>query len=166
MRPPKPFPADTAAKMQALLKTVTSLHDQRRIQAVLMRALHASTPAQISAVTGLTLNTVRIIHSRYLSEGESFLVNRPGRGGRRRAHLSESQVQALLQRHVDSATKGQVIVADEFKRDYEKLAGHPVAASSVYRLLAKAGWRKIVPRPSHPKKDSEAESAFKKSLPR
>ncbi|MBK9990084.1 MAG: winged helix-turn-helix domain-containing protein [Verrucomicrobia bacterium] len=32
------------------------------------------------------------------------------------------------------------------------LAGHPVAPSTVYRLLAKAGWRKIVPRPSHPKR--------------
>ena len=38
--------------------------------------------------------------------------------------------------------------------------------SSIYRLLAKAGWRKLAPRPSHPKKDPAAEAAFKKTLRR
>ncbi len=59
-----------------------------------------------------------------------------------------------------------MVEAGTLKRDYEKLVGHPVAASTVYRLLAKAGWRKVVPRPSHPKKDPGAEEAFKKSTPR
>jgi len=38
-----------------------------------------------------------------------------------------------------------------------------VAASTVYRLLERAGWRKVAPRPSHPRKDPAAEEAFKKS---
>jgi hypothetical protein len=30
--------------------------------------------------------------------------------------------------------------------------------------MARAGWRKIVPRPSHPKKKADAEEGFKKSI--
>lgn len=165
MRPPKPFPAGSTQRLQQLLKTATRVAEQRRIQAVLMRALGASAPEHIAQVTGLSLNTVRVLHSRYLREGEAFLVGRPGRGGRRHSLLSAVQEAGLLQRHVQSAGEGRLIEAGVFKRDYEQLAGHPVAASSVYRLLAKAGWRKVVPRSSHPKKDPAAEAAFKKSSP-
>ncbi len=165
MRPPKPFPAGSTQRLQQLLKTASSVAEQRRIQAVLMRALGTSAPESIAQVTGLSVNTVRVLHSRYLREGEGFLVGRPGRGGRRHSLLSAEQEAELLQRHLHSAGEGHMIEAGAFRHDYEKQAGHPVAASTVYRLLAKAGWRKVVPRPSHPKKDPVAEAAFKKSSP-
>lgn len=166
MRPPKSFPAGSAQRLQQLLKTAKTVAEQRRIQAVLMRALDASPPERIAQITGLSINTVRVLHSRFLREGEAFLLGRPGRGGRRRTLLKAEQETALLQRHVQSAGEGHMIEAGALKRDYEKLVGHPVAASTVYRLLAKAGWRKVVPRPSHPKKDPGAEAAFKKSSPK
>ena len=163
MRPQKPFPRGSVEALQKLLKAARTMADHRRIQAVLMRALDASPPGRIAAVTGLSVASVRIIHSRFLREGLGFLKDRPGRGGRRRTLLSEAQVQALLAKHTADATEGHVVEAGAFKRDYDVLAGHPVAPSTVYRLLAKAGWRKIVPRPSHPKKDPASEQAFKKS---
>ncbi len=166
MRPPKPFPPGSAQRLQQLLKTAATVAEQRRIQAVLIRALDASPPERIAQVTGLSVNTVRVLHLRYLREGEAFLIDRPGRGGRRRTLLDGAQEAALLQRHVQAAEQGRIIEAGTLKRDYERLVGHPVAASTVYRLLAKAGWRKVVPRPSHPKKDPDAEQAFKKSTPR
>lgn len=163
MRPIKPFPAGTTKRLQQLLKQAHNVADQRRIQAVLMRALDASPPERIAAVTGLSVNTVRVLHSRFLREGEAVLVDRPGRGGRRHSLLTADQQVALLKKHVQAAGEGQLIEAGSFKREYETLVGHPVAATTVYRLLAKAGWRKIVPRPSHPGKHPEAEAAFKKS---
>lgn len=163
MRPRKAFPTGTVEQLQGLLKQAKTVADQRRIQAVLMRALDASPPERIAALTGLSVATVRIIHSRFLREGAGFLVGRPGRGGRRRTLLSEAQVQDLLARHTAAATEGQVVEAGTFQRDFAAVVGHRVAASTVYRLLARAGWRKIVPRPSHPKKDPAAEAAFKKS---
>jgi transposase len=163
MRPPKSFPEGTADRMKVLLRQTKSLDDHRRIQAVLMRASGTSSPALIAGVTGLSLNTVRIIHSRFLREGEGFLVNRAGRGGRRRALLSVAQRERLLDGFREKAAVGGVVEASSIKRAYEKAVGHPVALTSVYRLLAAEGWRKIVPRPSHPKKNPESESAFKKS---
>ena len=163
MRPQKPFPRGTAEALQKLLKLAKTVADQRRIQAVLMRALDASPPQHIAALTGLSIASVRMIHSQFLREGVSFLKDRPGRGGRRRSLLSDAQVQTLLAKHTVAAGEGHLVEAGAFKRDYAALVGHPVAATTVYRLLAKAGWRKIVPRPSHPKKDPASEQAFKKS---
>jgi hypothetical protein len=40
-----------------------------------------------------------------------------------------------------------------------------VARSTIYRLLGRHGWRKVVPRPRHPKTDLAAQSAFKKLRP-
>lgn len=163
MRPPKAFPAGTTKRLQQLLKQARSVADQRRIQAVLMRALDSSPPERIAVVTGLSVNTVRMLHSRFLREGEAFLIGRPGRGGRRHSLLSTEEQTVLLNKHVQAASEGHIVEAGSFKREYEALVGHPVAATTVYRLLAKAGWRKIVPRPSHPGKQPEAEAAFKKN---
>lgn len=149
--------------MRILLRQAKDVAEQRRIQAVLMRASDALPPDKIAELTGLSVHSVRVIHSRFLREGESCLVGRPGRGGRRHALLSEAQTTALLAAHAPAAALGGIVVANVFKRDYERLVGHKIAVSSVYRLLAKAGWRKVTPRPSHPKKDPAVEAAFKKT---
>jgi hypothetical protein len=41
-----------------------------------------------------------------------------------------------------------------------------VARSTVYRLLDRHGWRKVTPRPRHPKADPAAQAAFKPKFPR
>ena len=48
------------------------------------------------------------------------------------------------------------------KKAYEQELGKSVPKSTVYRMLARHNWRKIVPRPRHPKADIEAQEAFKK----
>src|SRR3982751_3398415 len=40
--------------------------------------------------------------------------------------------------------------------------GRPVHPSVVYRALPRPGWRKVIPRPRHPKANEEAREAFKK----
>ncbi len=91
------------------------------------------------------------------------MIGRPGRGGRRRTVLTADQTKTLLDRHAPAAAQGGLVVAHVFKRDYEQLVRHKVAPSSIYRMLAKAGWRKLAPRPRHPKKDPAEEVAFKKT---
>ena len=45
---------------------------------------------------------------------------------------------------------------------YEKAIGHETSKSTIYNLLARHGWRKLMPRPFHPKRDIAAQDAFKK----
>ena len=49
---------------------------------------------------------------------------------------------------------------------YETRVGHAVDDSTIYRLLNRHGWRKLMPRPRHPKADPQAQEQFKKTLKR
>jgi hypothetical protein len=44
------------------------------------------------------------------------------------------------------------------KAAYEKAIGHATSDSTVYNLLHRRGWRKLMPRPYHPKRDLAADS--------
>jgi len=162
MRPPKAFPEGTAAHLELLLKNARRADERTRIQAVLMRAAFSLTPVQIATATGLSVNSVRILHSRFLREGDACLIGRPGRGGRRHALLSLEAQQDFLARYQDDAAKGLVLSAPQIKHDYERLLGQSVSLASIYRMMERIGWRKITPRPYHPKKKPGSEQDFKK----
>jgi len=69
----------------------------------------AMSPKAIGRALGLSVNTVRIVQSRYLRYGEEALVG-PGRGGRHRQNLSVKQENALLENFVKRAREGEVLV--------------------------------------------------------
>jgi transposase len=54
-------------------------------------------------------------------------------------------------------------VVNEVKAVYEEAVGRSVPKSTVYRMLARHGWRKIAPRPCHPKADPQKMEAFEKT---
>jgi len=54
----------------------------------------------------------------------------------------------------------------QIQRAYEAKVGHEVDDSTIYRLLARHGWRKLMPRPRHPQADPQAQAQFKKTLRR
>ncbi len=113
---------------------------------------------------GWSPGTVRIVQSRYFREGESALIG-VGRGGRRRENLTQEQEDELLAGFLEKAKRGGVLVVGEVKVAYEKAVGHSVPKSTVYRMLARHGWRKIAPRRRHPKSSPEKQKAFKKNSP-
>jgi hypothetical protein len=51
----------------------------------------------------------------------------------------------------------------DLKAAYEKAIGHATSDSTVYNLLHRHGWRKLMPRPFHPKRDFAAQNALLKS---
>jgi len=84
-------------------------------------------------------------------------------GGRRYGYMSIDQERHFLSRFFDQASHGGVLVVSEIKRAFENLVGRKVAKTTIYRMLERHGWRKIMPRPKHPKSDSEAQEGFKKT---
>ena len=103
-----------------------------------------------------------MIHSRWAKEGEAiFDLN--GRGGRHNQHLTSEQEADLLAPFTKTATGGEMLHVSEIKKAFEERVGVQVAASTVYRMLDRHGWRKVVPRPRHPKADLQAQVAFKKT---
>jgi transposase len=69
----------------------------------------------------------------------------------------------LLARFAKTAGAGEMLNVHDLKTAYEKAIGHATSDSTVYNLLHRHGWRKLMPRPHHPKRDLAAQNAFKKT---
>lgn len=154
----------TVARLADRLKQASTHAEFKRIQCVLIRATLGSSAAQIAQLLGWSTTTVHVIHSRWAKEGDAiFELGR--RGGRRRENLSVEQEQELLEPFVARAKAGGMLTVTEIRQAYQRRIGKEVAPSTVYRMLGRHGWRKIVPRPRHPKTDEAAQGAFKKTPP-
>ena len=73
------------------------------------------------------------------------------------------QEDEVLRPFLEKAGIGGILVVSPIKIAYEQAVGHVVPKSTIYRLLARYGWRKLARRPRHPKADSEAQEEFKKN---
>ena len=155
----------TVARLAERLKQASSHAEYQRIQCVLIRATLGSSAAQIAQLLGWSTATVHVLHSRWAKEGDAVFDVR-GRGGRRHQYLSHEQEQEVLAPFVERAQAGGMLSVTEIQRAYEDQSGKAVAPSTIYRLLDRHGWRKVVPRPRHPKADVAAQTAFKKTAPR
>ncbi len=153
---------DTIDALAERLKKAEGKPEFQRIQCILLRATLGASAKDIAQVVGWTTGTVRVMHSQYAKDGDAFFdVSR--RGGRHRQNMTEAQEAEFLGPFFDRAMAGGILVASEIKHAYEAILGHEVAESTVYRMLARHGWRKIAPRPRHPKADPAAQAAFKKT---
>jgi transposase len=162
MRTPTPLCAEAIEELAALLPQCRTSAEYRRVECVWLRATLGLSAAQIATVLGWHVSSVYDLHSHYLREGITALQG-PGRGGRHHQNLSLAQEQALLAQFSGVAAQGGLLEARAVRDTYTKLVGHPVPKSTVYRLLARHGWRKLAPRPRHPKAEPSLQQAFKKS---
>jgi transposase len=155
----------TVERLAERLKQANSHSEYQRIQCVLIRATLGSSAAEIAQLLGWSTATVHVMHSRWAKEGEA-LFDVHGRGGRRHQHLTPEQELELLAPFVQRAEAGGMLTVAEIQQAYRQRSGKAVAPSTIYRLLERHGWRKIVPRPRHPKANVAAQAAFKKTAPR
>ena len=66
---------------------------------------------------------------------------------------------------VARAEHGEIATVAEVQQAFEAQIGQEVDDSTIYRLLHRHGWRKLMPRPRHPQASQEAQEQFKKTLP-
>lgn len=162
MPPRASLPANTEETLAPLMRNAKTKAEFQRVQSVWLRAALNLEDDQIAIAVGLSCNTVRCLHSRFRLQGEEALIG-TGRGGRRRQNLSIEQEDEVLRPFLEEAGSGGILVVNPVKIAYEHAVGHVVPKSTVYRLLARHGWRKLAPRPRHPKANSEAQEEFKKN---
>ena len=87
-------------------------------------------------------------------------------GGRYRANMTADEEHSFLSSFLEKAARGEILMVGEVKRAYEKAVEHAVPKSTIYRMLARHGWRKITPRPHHPKADVLLQEEFKINSPK
>jgi transposase len=148
-------------ELRTALRWKIAAVQRQRIQMVLLRESGMTQPA-IAEAMGVSLSTVNRAHMAYDQGGLKAL--RPKRcGGRKRENMTIAQEKALLARFAKAAGAGEMLNIHDFKLAYEQAIGHGTSNSTVYDLLARHGWRKLMPRPFHPRQDIAAQNAFKKT---
>jgi transposase len=133
---------------------------------IIYHALVDPQPAEIIALhCGVAKDTVHKLISRYNRFGLAA-IETPGKGGRKRYYFTIEQEKQFLHPFFERAAKGEIATCAQLHAAYETHLGEPVDESTIYRLLARHGWRKVVPRPRHPKAEKEAQDTFKKTSQR
>jgi transposase len=75
--------------------------------------------------------------------------------------MTLEQERAFLQPFVARAQRGEIATAEQIQHAFEAQVKHGVHLRSIYRLLDRHGWRKLVPRPRHAKANAQEPTAFK-----
>src|SRR5438309_1971175 len=78
--------------------------------------------------------------------------------------MTLAEEKALLARFAKAAGAGEMLNIHDLKAGYQKAIGHATSDSTVYNLLHRHGWRKLMPRPFHSKRDSSQAAAVLRSL--
>ena len=136
---------------------------RQRIQMILLRE-DGKTQPEIAELTGVSLSTVNRAHMAYDNGGVNALRPKPT-GGRRNENMTLEEERTLLARFAKAAGAGELLNIGALKIAYEEEIGHSTSESTIYNLLARHQWRKLMPRPFHPERDQEAQEAYKKRVP-
>jgi transposase len=135
----------------------------RRALSVVLSGVMGLTLPRVGDLVGRSRGTV----ARFHAEFRGWLSGRQGKekswGGRRRAYLTFEEEKGFLSGFFEAASKEGILVVSEVRSALEERLGHKVAETTVYRMLDRHGWRKIVPRRRHPKADKSAQEEFKKN---
>ena len=151
-----------AAAVKAAMVEAGTVEEFQRYQAIHLRVSEGMDVGAIARITGLAESTIHNLHSRCRSQGlEAVKAKR--KGGRYRSYLSEAEEKELLASMEPQARRGGILEVSKIHRALEEKVGGEVALFTTYRLLHRHGWRKIAPRPKHPKGDAKAQEAFKKT---
>jgi len=120
---------------------------------------HAHRVADLLAVS---VQAVWLWLSQYNRQGPEGMEGE-GRGGRRWGFLSWPEEQQLLQSFYLRAGKGEIINVKKIHKSICEKLKKEVSIDYIYRLLHRHGWRKLGPRPRHPKTSVESQALFKKN---
>ena len=155
------FTAAQREEIEETLKQAKQAKLSRKLQVLDLRA-RGYKNHEIAQITGYSKSRVSALVCTYAKQGIGYFLQENRKSGNRR-NMSYEQESELLARYKEQAEKGQIVETSEIKRAYEEKAGHRIGGQQIYRVLARHGWRKVMPRSKHPKKASdEAIEASKK----
>jgi len=125
--------------------------------------VHPREAKDIAKDIGVSVSKVHTLIPRYNKMGVAA-VETKGKGGRHYEYMTVEEEQNLLSTFFDRAKRGEIVTNKQIKHAYEQKVGHQVDETTIYRLLKRHKWRKVVPRPYHPKADKQEQKKFKEEF--
>jgi transposase len=145
------------------MKSTQKKTEYMKFRAMYLFKIEHKKGPEVATIIGTKADNIYQWSHRYNKLGIDGLVNKP-KGGRRTAFMSLEEEKALLDGLKEDASKGLIIMTKLIKEAAEKKLGHSVSADYAEDLLNRHGWRKIMPRPKHPKSSQEEQEEFKKKV--
>ena len=134
----------------------------QRWQVIFIMSTQKYRADEVAELVGVTKGTVYQWVHTYNHKGPDALILQ-GRGGRTGGLLTWKEEEVLLNKISEKAEQGLVVIAQPIRECVERKLGCAVSKDYAYDLLHRHGWRKVSPRPKHPKMNKEQQEEFKKN---
>jgi len=154
------LPHLSAASVKQKFRSAKNFWQQQKWLVIYNALVDPREAKEIAKHTGVSVSTVHQVISEYNRYGETA-IETPGRGGRRSSYLTVAAEGEFLVPFIAQAKQGNITTRATIQGAFEQRVGASVAPSTIYRLLERHHWRKLVPRPHHPEAELEAQAAFK-----
>lgn len=149
-----------------LLKSARTADELRLAQAVLLPLELGLSIEQTAQAIGRSSGATCTMRTRFSKIAAGTLTPpRSKRQLRNRANADLQREKRILDEVLVNAAAGGVVIIPRIKPDIEAKLGKTLALSSVYRMLARHGWRKLAPDTQHPQGDPQARADWKKNSP-
>jgi transposase len=125
------------------VQTANDVHELRKAQSILLPALFSLDLVATGIVIGRSKASVCRLQAEFRAQCVGAHMAPKKRGGRRRQNMSFEQEAQLLEPFFQKARKGKPFVVADIRKAYETAIGKKVPASTIYRILARHGWRPL-----------------------
>jgi len=147
-----------------LLKSATTADELRLAQSVLLPLELGLSLEQTAIAIGRSSGATCTMRTRFAKVASGTMAAaRRKTELRNRAKADVATEREILDEVLTQAATGGVVVIPHFKEAIEAKLGKSISLSSVYRMLARHGWRKLAPDTSHPQGDEQARIDWKKN---
>ena len=163
-RPQKTYTEEQKQEIKKAYKKSKDVKERSRLLCIKLRVLKGMSSCQIAVITDLSPNYVDIIISNYTANGiDSILAKKQTSHNR---NMTPEEEKTFLEAFKAKANAGELLEVSDIIVAYSvALNNKKVSKSTVYDMLHRNGWRKIMPRSTHPNKASdEAIEAYKKNV--
>ena len=160
-RPQQTYSPEQHMEVKNAYKASKDTREQIRLLCLRLRIEKSYSSKQIADLVDCSEGLVKQVISNYGREGLASIMC--GTFGGNHRNLSYAEENSLLEPFLREAEKGRILIVSDIHKAYEAAVGHTVPPSTVYRMLDRHNWRKVMPRPRHPKANPEEQEAYKKN---
>ena len=157
--------ADQVALARELLRTAKTADELRTAQAVVLPLELGLSLEQTARAIGRSVGATCTLRTRYCKVARhERAAPRPKRELRNRAKTTLEREAKILDEVLEGAMRGGVVVVPPLKEKIAERLGKSVALSTIYRMLARNGWRKLAPDTAQPQGNPSAREDWKKNF--
>lgn len=153
---------EVLTKAQELLITATKAHELRILQSVIFPLVNGMSTIETATAIGRSPRWVTKVRNEFIRN--AAIVKKNSNKIRNKAYLSTDEEKAFLSSFFDSAKSGGLLEVSVIHKSLEHRLGRKVSLATVYNILHRNGWRKLVPDKRNTKTDVYAQEEWKKNF--